>query len=72
MQQKAKPKAFLHWLSVEEAMPCQVNLYGPLFTCHNPNEFEDFLEKLNPNSLVVCKDAQMSKALLPGLSNLSR
>jgi glutaminyl-tRNA synthetase len=72
IQQKAKPKAFLHWLSAEEAIGCEVRLYGPLFTCHDPNEFDNFLDKLNPNSLVAYKDAKMSKSLLNGLKHLSR
>lgn len=72
--QKTKPKAYLHWLSVDEAFDCEVRLYGPLFTCHDPNEFSDqeYIKKLNPESLIVHKNAKMNKDLLPGLKHLSR
>lgn len=72
--QKTKPKAFLHWLSVEQAMDCEARIYGPLFTCHDPNEFEDdeYLKKLNPDSLVAYSKAKMNKNILPGLKHLSR
>lgn len=72
ISQKSKPKSFLHWLSIEEAHPCTVNMYGPLFKCHDPNAADDYLSELNPNSLVVYKDAKMNRSILPDLKILSR
>jgi glutaminyl-tRNA synthetase len=51
-----KVKATLHWVSVAHAIEAEVRLYDRLFGVENPTdvaEGKDWLENLNPDSLVV-------------------
>jgi glutaminyl-tRNA synthetase len=48
-----KVKATLHWVSEAHALDVEVRLYDRLFNLPNPNECDDFLECLNPDSLDV-------------------
>ena len=52
-----KPKGFLHWLAVKEATPCVVRLYDYLFDAYNPNELDDYVNGINPNSKITCEKA---------------
>lgn len=58
-----KPKGLLHWISKEEAVPCEIRQYDYLFNEYNPNELEDFIGGLNPESIVVYKNSLMHKSL---------
>ena len=59
----AKPKSYVHWISKEDAIDCQVNLYDVLFECHNPNELDDYIASINKESLIVVRGAKMHKSL---------
>lgn len=61
MGKDVKPKGFLHWLAVKEAHPCVVRLYDYLFEAYNPNELEDYIKGINPNSKINCPNALMHK-----------
>ncbi len=53
-----KVKGTLHWVSALRSLPVEARLYEPLLMEENEEESEgkkDFLEKLNPNSLEVCR-----------------
>ena len=50
-----KVKAAIHWLSAKHAKAATFRLYDRLFTVPNPADEENFLDFLNPNSLVVKK-----------------
>lgn len=51
---RRKVKGTIHWVSAEKAIPATVNLYSTLFNTENPgSETGDFLDDLNPESLVV-------------------
>ena len=56
-------KGTIHWVSAAHAVPCEVRLYDRLFTVPDPEaaagEDGDFKEFLNPESLVVIKDARI-------------
>ncbi len=61
-----KVKATLHWVSAQDAIDAEVHLYDHLFLKPNPNqveEGEDFKSNLNPNSLVIIKDAKLERSL---------
>lgn len=60
-----KVKGTIHWLSVNESIEAEVRLYDRLFTVENPSEEKDktFEEILNPNSLVVLKNARVEPYL---------
>lgn len=48
-----KVKSTIHWLSASHAVPAEVRLYDRLFTKENPDEGDDFLSYVNPNSLEI-------------------
>jgi len=55
-----KPNGVIHWVSVDNSVPCEVRLYDRLFTEANPDadKSRDFHEFLNPESLRVMSDAR--------------
>jgi glutaminyl-tRNA synthetase len=58
-----RPKATLHWLSSEHAVPAEVRLYDRLFTHPDPGADGDPLADLNPNSEIVLEDCLVEPAL---------
>lgn len=55
-----KVKGTIHWVSAHDAVPAEVRLYDQLFSDPAPMDDSDgrsWEEKLNPESLVVCKNA---------------
>jgi glutaminyl-tRNA synthetase len=50
-------KGVIHWVSAAHGVPMEVRLYDNLFTVEQPDRDKDvdFLEHLNPESLVVCQ-----------------
>ena len=60
------PKATMHWVSADHAVPGEVRLYDTLFTKRDPNEIEegaDWKSNLNPRSLEVIAGAKLEPAL---------
>lgn len=45
-------RGVVHWVSAEHALPARLRLYERLFAHPEPDALEDFLEALNPESLV--------------------
>jgi len=61
-----KVKATLHWVSAEHAIEAEVRLYEHLFTKEDPDDVEegqDFIAKLNPNSLEVLRSCRVEPSL---------
>lgn len=58
-------KGTIHWLSQAEALKAQVRAYDRLFTVENPGsgEHADFLDYINPNSLITYPDAVVEPSL---------
>jgi glutaminyl-tRNA synthetase len=53
-----KVKGTLHWVSAADSLPVEARLYEPLLMEENEETAEakkDFLERLNPNSLEICR-----------------
>ncbi len=50
-------KGVIHWVSAEHGVPMEVRLYDNLFLEEQPDRDKDadFLDHLNPESLVVCQ-----------------
>jgi glutaminyl-tRNA synthetase len=60
------PKATMHWVSTDHAVPGEVRLYDTLFAKRDPNEIEegsDWKSNLNPKSLEVIAGAKLEPAL---------
>jgi len=61
-----KVKGTIHWVSAERSLPCEVRLYDRLFTQPDPDDVPDdqeFTATLNPESLVVVKDARIEPSV---------
>ena len=58
-----KVRGTIHWVSAAHAMPAEIRLYDHLFSVSEPGADGDFLEDLNPFSLVVLKDCRLEPAL---------
>ena len=58
-----KVRGTIHWVSAAHAMPAEIRLYDHLFSVAEPGADGDFLDDLNPFSLVVLKDCRLEPAL---------
>lgn len=62
-----KVKGTIHWVSARHAVRAEVRLYDKLFLQENPDEGlrdgEDFLSRLNPQSLEVLQDCRLEPSL---------
>src|SRR5215204_4745048 len=58
-----RPKATLHWLSAEQAVPAEVRLYDRLFTRPDPGADGDPFADINPNSETVLTGSLVEPAL---------
>ena len=58
-----RPKATLHWLTSEHAVPAQVRIYDRLFTRPDPGADGDLDADLNPNSETVLQECLVEPAL---------
>ena len=57
-----RPKATLHWVSVDHAVPAEVRLYEPLFVRPDPGADGDLIADLNPTSEEVRQGCQLEPA----------
>jgi glutaminyl-tRNA synthetase len=58
-----KVKGVIHWVSAKHAIDAEVRLYDRLFTVENPGAEEDWLSKINPNSLEIISKAKVEPFL---------
>ncbi len=59
-----KIKGTIHWVDAKQALNAEVRLYDYLLTTdENGNLPEDFIASLNPDSLIVLKDAKVEPSL---------
>jgi glutaminyl-tRNA synthetase len=56
----------IHWVSAAHALDCELRLYDRLFSVPDPDalpEGQDFTDALNPESLVVLRDAKVEPSV---------
>ena len=58
-----KVKGTIQWVDANNCLNATVNMYDKLFVTSNPGDLEDYLENLNPSSLVVLKDCKIDADL---------
>jgi glutaminyl-tRNA synthetase len=58
-----KVKGVIHWVSEQYSQPAELRLYDRLFTVPNPDNEENFLDALNPDSLEVLTDCRVEASL---------
>jgi glutaminyl-tRNA synthetase len=59
-----KVKSAIHWVSVAQAVPCEVRLYDRLFSAVAPGAARDFHEDINPASLITISQAFVEPAVV--------
>jgi glutaminyl-tRNA synthetase len=59
-----KVKGTIHWVSAQHAVDAHVNLYDRLFTHPNPGGAENFIEHMNPESLIRLTHCKLEPSLL--------
>jgi glutaminyl-tRNA synthetase len=67
-----KAKSYLHWIACKESADATTRLYDVLFTVHNPNELEDYLTALNPDSLKTHNNSKIHRNLLSNMHEFSK
>ena len=60
-----KVRGTIHWVSAARSLQAEVRLYDHLFNAERPDELEDYLSALNPNSVEVLTDCRVE----PGLAS---
>ena len=53
----------IHWVSAEHAVDAEVRLYDHLFTSERPDDDDDFMTTLNPESLETVRNAKVEPSL---------
>jgi glutaminyl-tRNA synthetase len=54
----------IHWVNADDAIRCTINQYDRLFAVDEPGrDSGDFLKDLNPNSLVVLREAVVDRSV---------
>ncbi|RYY24313.1 MAG: glutamine--tRNA ligase/YqeY domain fusion protein [Chitinophagaceae bacterium] len=65
-----KVQGTLHWVSIREAINCEIRMYDRLFNAEDPsNEDGDFKDYINPDSLQVIASAYAEPALMKSKFN---
>jgi glutaminyl-tRNA synthetase len=54
-----KVQGTIHWVAAPTALNCEVRLYDRLFSIPEPDTVDDFSAALNPDSLVIVKNAKI-------------
>jgi len=63
-----KVKGVIHWVAQDYSYPAEIRLYHRLFTVPHPDNEENFLSVLNPNSLEVLSDCRVEESLVAASS----
>ena len=58
-----KVRGTIHWVSAAHAVAAEIRLYDHLFAVREPGADGDFLDDLNPNSLVVLEGCMLEPGL---------
>ncbi|MGZ8182496.1 MAG: glutamine--tRNA ligase/YqeY domain fusion protein [Methylobacter sp.] len=58
-----KVKGVIHWVSEPHSQPAELRLYNRLFSVPAPDNEENFLDAINPNSLEVLTDCRVEASL---------
>ena len=58
-----KVQGTIHWVSATESLRCELRLYDKLFTIPDPDDIEDFMSVLNPESLTIVGDARIEPSV---------
>ena len=62
-----KVKGVIHWVCEQHAQPAEIRLYDRLFKVPNPDNEENFLDAINPDSLTVLSGCRVEASLADAL-----
>jgi len=62
-----KVKGVIHWVSEQHSHSAEVRLYSRLFRVPNPDNEENFLDAINPDSIEVLNDCRVEASLASAL-----
>ena len=62
-----KVKGVIHWVCEQHAQPAEIRLYDRLFKVPNPDNEENFLDAINPDSLTVLTGCRVEADLAHAL-----
>jgi len=62
-----KVKGVIHWVSEQHSHPAEIRLYNRLFRVPNPDNEENFLDAINPNSIEVLNECRVEASLINAL-----
>jgi len=62
-----KVKGVIHWVSEQHSKPAEIRLYNRLFKVANPDNEDNFLDAINPDSLEVLSDCRVEASLVNAL-----
>ncbi|MDR2753573.1 MAG: hypothetical protein LBB50_04605 [Oscillospiraceae bacterium] len=63
-----KVRGTLHWVDAAAAITAEVRLYDRLFCVENPSAEEDYAAVLNPQSLIILKNAKIAPSFWAALA----
>jgi glutaminyl-tRNA synthetase len=64
-QGMSRVNGIIHWVNCEDGVRCNINLYDRLFAVDEPGkESGDFLKDLNPESLVLLRNAVVERSVV--------
>ena len=58
-----KVQGTIHWVSAARALDCELRLYDRLFKIPDPDDVDDFMAVVNPESLVVVRGAKIEPSV---------
>jgi glutaminyl-tRNA synthetase len=58
-----KVQGTIHWVSAAPALDCELRLYDKLFSVPNPDEVDDFLSVVSPDSLTTVRGAKIEPSV---------
>ncbi len=58
-----KVKGVIHWVSETQSKSAEIRLYDRLFTVPQPDNEENFLNAVNPNSLTILQNCRVEQSL---------
>lgn len=59
-----KVKGVIHWVSEQHSHPAEIRLYNRLFRVPNPDNEENFLDAINPDSIEILNDCRVEASLI--------
>ncbi len=66
-----KVKGTIHWVSASHSVEAEIRIYDHLFLNERPDQIDDYMSALNPNSVTILKSCKVEPSVvgdLPGIN----